>query len=77
LEHIRTLSNVVNDRDAAFSIIANIDGGHIKSKGVGRSFEAMIANVYRPENIKKLISTTILLQKSLQLRLQNLTLNKP
>jgi hypothetical protein len=53
LEHIRTLSNVVNDRDAAFSIIANIDGGHIKSKGVGRSFEAMIANVYRPENIKK------------------------
>jgi len=53
LEHIRTLSNVVNDRDAASSIIANIDGGHIKSKGVGRSFEAMIANVYRPENIKK------------------------
>ena len=53
LEHIRTLSNAVNDRDGASSIIANIDGGHIKSKGAGRSFEAMIATVYRPENIKK------------------------
>ncbi len=52
LEYIRTLSNAVNDRDAASSIIANIDGGHIKSKGAGRSFEAMIATVYRPENIK-------------------------
>ena len=32
-------------------IIANIDGGHIKSRGEARSFEAMVATVYRPENL--------------------------
>lgn len=33
-------------------LIANIDGGHIKSRGTARSFEAMVATVYRPENLK-------------------------
>lgn len=32
-------------------LIANIDGGHIKSIGKNRSFEAMIATVYRPESL--------------------------
>lgn len=52
LEQVRTLSMEVKDKDAASSLIANIDGGHIKSRGAARSFEAMIATVYRPENIK-------------------------
>ncbi len=33
-------------------LIANIDGGHIKSRGEASSFEAMVATVYRPENLK-------------------------
>ena len=33
-------------------LIANIDGGHIKSRGEARSFEAMVATVYRPESLK-------------------------
>ena len=33
-------------------LVANIDGGHIKARGDGRSFEAMVAKVYRPENLK-------------------------
>lgn len=32
-------------------LIAHIDGGHIKSIGENRSFEAMIATVYRPESL--------------------------
>lgn len=32
-------------------LVANIDGGHIKSIGESRSFEAMIATVYRPESL--------------------------
>ena len=32
-------------------LIVNIDGGHIKSIGKSRSFEAMIATVYRPESL--------------------------
>ena len=32
-------------------LIANIDGWHIKSRGANRSFEAMIATVYRPESL--------------------------
>ena len=36
----------------ASELIANIDGGHIKSRGMARSFEAMVATVYRPENLK-------------------------
>jgi len=32
-------------------LVAQIDGGHIKKRGVSRSFEAMIAAVYRPSNV--------------------------
>jgi hypothetical protein len=53
LEKIRIKLTTVEDKYSASSLIANIDGGHIKSRGVARSFEAMIATVYSPENIKK------------------------
>jgi hypothetical protein len=33
-------------------LIANIDGGHIKARGDNRSFEAMIATIYQPKNLK-------------------------
>jgi len=36
----------------AKELIANIDGGHVKARGKARSFEAMIASVYKPENIE-------------------------
>lgn len=54
LEEVRKLLEPVINKDSAESLIANIDGGHIKSRGDARSFEAMIATVYRPENIKKI-----------------------
>ena len=36
----------------ASELIANIDGGHIKSRGESRSFEAMITSVHNPESVK-------------------------
>lgn len=33
------------------TLIATIDGGHIKSRGNNRSFEAMVATVYCPTNV--------------------------
>lgn len=53
LEEVRKSLQPIVNKDAAERLIANIDGGHIKSRGDARSFEAMIATVYRPENIKK------------------------
>jgi hypothetical protein len=53
LEKVRIESIAMEDKYSASSLIANIDGGHIKSRGTARSFEAMIATVYSPENIKK------------------------
>ena len=39
--------------EAAKELVVVVDGGHLKSKDVdSRSFEAMIATVYRPENIR-------------------------
>ena len=44
--------NEPKDKDAAKQLIAVVDGGHIRSNIKGsRSFEAMIASVYRPENL--------------------------
>lgn len=44
----------VSQSEAAKELITVIDGGHLKSKdNDARSFEAMIATVYRPENIRK------------------------
>ena len=48
-------SKVVKQNEAAKQLVAFVDGGHLKSKDMGsRSFEAMIATVFRPENINKL-----------------------
>jgi phage pi2 protein 07 len=33
-------------------LVVNIDGGHIKARGDNRSFEAMIATIYQPKNLK-------------------------
>ena len=48
------------------TIVAAIDGGHVKERGDKRSFEAMVANVYNPLNLRvanknhnKLTSKTI------------------
>ncbi len=41
------------ESDAAKSLVVVVDGGHLKSNDNDlRSFEAMIATVYRPENIR-------------------------
>jgi hypothetical protein len=41
-------------------LIAVVDGGHLKSKdNDARSFEAMIATVYRPEHIRKIDNSLI------------------
>lgn len=53
LEEVKKSLQLVVNKNFAESLIANIDGGHIKARGNTRSFEAMIATVYRPENIKK------------------------
>jgi len=43
----------VKKSEAAKELVAVVDGGHLKSKDKdSRSFEAMIATVYRPENIR-------------------------
>ena len=52
LEKTRSSVEGVKQGDEAVSLIANIDGGHIKARGENRLFEAMIATVYRPENLE-------------------------
>lgn len=52
LEKIKSADDYVKKVISAETIIVNIDGGHIKARGNNRSFEAMIATVYRPENLK-------------------------
>ena len=43
------------ENEAAKKLVAVIDGGHLKSNDNGtQSFEAMIATVYRPENIRNI-----------------------
>ena len=43
---------IIKETEAAKQLIAVVDGGHLKSKNKeSQSFEAMIATVYRPENI--------------------------
>jgi hypothetical protein len=33
-------------------LLSNIDGSHIKARGDNRSFEAMVATVFRPEALE-------------------------
>ena len=52
LEEVK-ISVKSSNKESTARLIANIDGGHIKARGSNRSFEAMIATVYKPENLKK------------------------
>jgi hypothetical protein len=53
LENVRSSANDNNEKTIkpADFLIAQIDGGHIKARGTARSFEAMVAKVYRPEEL--------------------------
>lgn len=51
LESIKVSSDYGNHEKPASTLIVNIDGGHIKTKGDGRSFEAMVATVHKPERL--------------------------
>lgn len=44
----------VNQKEAAKELVAVVDGGHLKSNKSSRSFEAMIATVYNPDNIRRI-----------------------
>ena len=52
MEDIQTNEREVADYRTK-EIISTIDGGHIKKRGEGRSFEAIIAKVHRAENVIK------------------------
>lgn len=52
LESLKTSADYGKTAKPADSLIINIDGGHIKARGDSRSFEAMVATVYRPENLE-------------------------
>lgn len=52
LETLKTSSDYGKSAKPADTLIINIDGGHIKAKGGNRSFEAMVATVYRSENLE-------------------------
>ena len=53
LEEVKIAIKLSNKKSTA-ELVANIDGGHIKARGDNRSFEAMIATVYKPENLKRI-----------------------
>jgi hypothetical protein len=53
LEEVKIAIKSSNKKCTA-ELVANIDGGHIKARGSNRSFEAMIATVYNPENLKRI-----------------------
>lgn len=54
LEEIKSATDYGKENCVAKGVdelISNIDGGHIKSREEGRSFEAMVASVHRPESL--------------------------
>ena len=52
LESVRSSSEYGAGHPPVKELNATIDGGHIKARGDKRSFEAMVATVYCPENIQ-------------------------
>lgn len=52
LESIKISTDYGKSPNVADNLIVNIDGGHIKSRGDSRSFEAMIATVHNPNSLK-------------------------
>ena len=53
LELIKSSDEYAISSKCSGELIANIDGGHIKARGLSRSFEAMIVSVHNPENLQK------------------------
>lgn len=53
LELIKSSEECSTSNKCSGELIANIDGGHIKARGQGRSFEAMIASVHNPKNLQR------------------------
>jgi len=52
LEAIKSSSDYGKGAKAVDKLNINIDGGHIKARGDNRSFEAMVATVHHPDNLK-------------------------
>jgi hypothetical protein len=52
LERIKLSKDYGESDSKAETLLANIDGGYIKARGENRSFEAMVATVYRPESLE-------------------------
>jgi len=52
LESVRSSPEYGVGQPPEIALCATIDGGHIKARGNNRSFEAMVATVYCPENIQ-------------------------
>lgn len=52
LEEMKLSKDYGQSDNKAETLLANIDGGHIKARGENRSFEAMVATVYRPESLE-------------------------
>ena len=50
LENVKSEKIEISDPGVT-ELVAHIDGGHVKKRGEGRSFEAMIATVYQPSNV--------------------------
>jgi hypothetical protein len=51
LEQVKIDITPIN-KTSTLTLVANIDGGHIKARGENRSFEAMVATIYQPKNLK-------------------------
>jgi hypothetical protein len=53
LEEVNIAEKEIDESKSVLQLIANIDGGHVKARGDNRSFEAMVATVYKPEKLKR------------------------
>ena len=53
LEEVNIAEKEIDELKSVPQLIANIDGGHVKARGDNRSFEAMVATVYKPEKLKR------------------------
>lgn len=52
LELIKSSDEYGISTEVSQELIANIDGGHIKARGLSRSFEAMVVSVHNPKNLR-------------------------
>ena len=52
LVEIKSSADYGKGNKIAETLLINIDGGHIKARGDARSFEALVATAYRPEELE-------------------------